>query len=226
VILNYFKSASVKYQSQLFRLWVEKYARLKNIERKIVDPKEFDLSLLNDSLKNLGVRYLEGGDIAGIIFTLNQEDRMAFVFDNAPSLLLFGVYEIALFNAYVSCHANLHAWDVKTLKFLFKLCDREVLYRSGGVFCGNYPLIVYRGVCGEGEGYRPRGLSWTNDFEKAKWFAKFPEERFGVKLPNCHVYQVSIAREDVYFYNDDRQESEFVCDIKARHRPKLVWADE
>jgi hypothetical protein len=221
-----FQEIGIPYRPKIFRQNVDGYAQARNIDRNNVDMDEFDLSLVNPHLLNLAVKELQCKDIAGVVFGLDQGDRMAFVFDNVAPLLLFGLYEVALNRAYASCHTNFHRWDMQTLKFMFDVCDRDALYKTGDEFEGEYPLTVYRGICGDGDAYRPRGLSWTDDLEKAKWFAKFPEERYKTKFPNCHVYRVRIKKKDVYFYTNDRQEREFICDIKAKHRPELVWSDE
>ena len=75
-------------------------------------------------------------------------------------------------------------------------------------------LTVYRGVTSYNE-KRVKGLSWTLDEEKAKWFA----ERFG---ENGKVYSAEIDKKDVYAYFGSRGESEVVVDPKGLRAITLI----
>jgi hypothetical protein len=64
------------------------------------------------------------------------------------------------------------------------------------------PIEVFRGL--QGGKARIRALSWTTDYDKARWFAC----RFHQKAPV--VYQAEIRKEGVFAYFEGRGESEVV----------------
>lgn len=99
-----------------------------------------------------------------------------------------------------------HQAGVRRLVRMFKDADAELLRTQ----CENdkkgydalpETIIIYRGL--QGKKAKCRGLSWTTNLEKAKWFAN----RFKF---NGKVYQAEISKKDVFFYTDERGEAEVV----------------
>ena len=93
---------------------------------------------------------------------------------------------------------------------LFKKCNKEYLMQSEDYAVYNSlpnEFSIYRGVA---VGRNPKGLSWTQNLEKAKWFAN----RFNTETKKGYV-QVGIAKkEHVLAYFNTRGEDEIVYNSK------------
>lgn len=68
-------------------------------------------------------------------------------------------------------------------------------------------IEVYRGVA---VGRNPKGLSWTTDFENAKWFAG----RFNSGSKMGYIQKATVRKENVLAYFNTRSEDEIVANIK------------
>jgi hypothetical protein len=75
---------------------------------------------------------------------------------------------------------------------------------------------VYRGVAGYGEHRRVRGISWTGDLERAKWFAA----RWDLHDPA--VYTVTVSKSTLLSYLDQRKEDEYLLWPYGLPRPRRV----
>ena len=67
-------------------------------------------------------------------------------------------------------------------------------------------VTVYRGQSHDGKYYK--ALSWTDDLEKATWFAN----RFKQHGERGHLFKAEINKKDIYVFNNERGESELVLD--------------
>ena len=97
-----------------------------------------------------------------------------------------------------------HQNGISKMVKLFRLCSKETLMdEASRKTFDNIPeiLTIYRGI--QSKKARIRGLSWTTDLEKAKWFAR----RF-----NCNntVFEAKIEKKNVFACFDIRGESEVV----------------
>jgi len=61
-------------------------------------------------------------------------------------------------------------------------------------------------MAGWGASRRVRGLSWTDDLERARWFA----DRYASQLGEPAVYRTITSAEDVLAFLNVRKEREFV----------------
>lgn len=197
-----------------------------SVIRDEVNPALFDLTAIPGDLNGNATKSLLAKNIAAVMCCLESQNRMAFVASNLTQLISYGLYEEALFNAYIGTKTNFNVWKLRDLKFMFNLADRDVLYKLGDDVEKKYPITVYRGICGDGDVYRPRGLSWTTDLEQAKWFATFPQERYKKKFNNIHVYKTQVSKKKTYFYTNGREESEVVCNITPNHKIELIWRED
>ncbi len=184
---------------------------------------DFDLSAIPYELEERAISALVERDIKTLLEYIDSTELMAFVFDNHLPLLVHDMYEEALISAYVRTKVNLHSWEMEALRFVFKLADRTMLLKYGEKIPTDLPMVAYRGVSGEGDAYRPRGLSWTSSFEIAKRFALFPEQRYGKVFPNCSVFRTTVYTDNLYFYSNGRTEEEYVCDIQEEHAIEICW---
>lgn len=73
-------------------------------------------------------------------------------------------------------------------------------------------ITVYRGV---GKNRNPKGISWTQDFQLARWFAN----RFG---SGGYIEKTTITKNDVLAYFMSRGESEVVVDLKALNHIEIM----
>lgn len=173
------------------------------------DSTQLDLTLVSPVLRGQALQCWEERDIVGVLCSMDNMKGLPFVFDNQILLQERGVFEKALLHAYIACRVNssrLLTNDV--LNYLFDIANQERLLLAGDPLPGNGPFTLYRGVAGKGTARRIRGLSWTADFERAKWFALRYES-----LPDPAVFKAIVPIENVYAYTNERQEQEFLCDI-------------
>ena len=75
-------------------------------------------------------------------------------------------------------------------------------------------IRVYRGVA---VGRNPKGLSWTNNLEKARWFSN----RFNNENEVGYIQTVVVNKKDILAYFNTRNEDELVCDIRKYKISKL-----
>lgn len=100
---------------------------------------------------------------------------------------------------------------------MFKKADKSVLMTEVDYeIYNNLPqsIRVYRGVA---VGRNPKGISWTNDIEKAKWFAN----RFNKENEVGYVQTTVVDKSQVLAYFDTRNEKELVCDIRKSKIERL-----
>jgi hypothetical protein len=94
---------------------------------------------------------------------------------------------------------------MRELRAMLQEGNPEKLRAAGDALPGSGPFQVYRGVAGNGSARRPRGLSWTLDVERARWFAR----RFSLESPA--VWSGEVAAGDVIVYIDGREEKEVIA---------------
>jgi len=128
-----------------------------------------------------------------------------------------GLYERALLTAFVDTRTNNSHWPLDRLRLFFACCDRERLRAAGDPLPGPGPFVLYRGVAGQGARRRLRGLSWSGDLERARWFAN------RLSLPRPAVLEVTAEESAILAYVKDRKEQEFVVDLPPTVRPVRVW---
>lgn len=93
----------------------------------------------------------------------------------------------------------------------FKASDRNNLMSNGELeYYNSLPDIVnvYRGVA-VGRAER-QGLSWTCNYETAKWFAN----RFNRGDKKGYIIKGQISKEDIFAYFNRRNEDEIVCNSR------------
>jgi hypothetical protein len=162
--------------------------------------------------RRAAVAALEARDVTGFLIRAGNHDSLALVSWNLAPLRARGLYEAALLDAFTSNARNNSGWPADHLRWLFKIADRERLRACGDPLPGPGPFTVYRGVAGRGAARRIRGLSWTGDPERARWFAN----RWGLYDPA--VFEMAIPASKVLAYVNDRQEQEFVVLVPASAR--------
>jgi len=166
---------------------------------------ELDLSKVN--MQEQAIHAWEKRDVMGVLCSMDNHNCLEFVANNIEIMLHKGLYEKFLFDALIGTRTNNRNFSLNTLRYLLFCADINKMQKCGDQFPGNGPYTIYRGVAGIGAARRIRGISWTVDFERAKWFAKrFPY------LKNPAVYKATIEKKYVFAYCNDRQEQEFIID--------------
>jgi len=144
-----------------------------------------------------------------------------FISDNLFLLKEDGLLEKAFVFAYDGARVNWNHVSQWVLNFIVSQCSRDRLRSLGDPMPDGKTFTLFRGISGNGSARRKRGLSWTGDFEKAKWFAlRFPY------LATPAVIQATMPRECVLFYTNSRQENEFVCMVNPEVKLKTIWKKE
>lgn len=100
-----------------------------------------------------------------------------------------------------------HQSGVRRMLSLFKRADKsKLMNKEEKEFYDSLPKIVtiYRGL--QGAKSPVRGISWTLDFEKAKWFAS----RWKTVVRPGNVVTAMIHKDHIFAYFQDRNESEII----------------
>lgn len=107
-----------------------------------------------------------------------------------------------------------HQYPNTQLVNLFKISDKKSLMQSDELKkfkALQDNITVYRGVWGTK--YSVKGLSWTLDKDKARWFSK----RF---KPHGKVIEAEISKRDVFAYFTGRSEEEVVVNPNRLRKVK------
>lgn len=156
-----------------------------------------------------------------IFVELPSSHWMAYVGENMVELKEAGLYEEYLLQAYTGATTNFARWEQWILNWLFERADRDKLLKAGDPLPGPGPFTLYRGVAGHGAFRKVRGISWTEDFEKALWFA----QRFKIILDKPMVYETVVQREQILAYSNSRGEKEFLCLLPSNQKLRRVWPE-
>jgi len=106
--------------------------------------------------------------------------------------------------------------SVQKIKEMFQSADKNLIMDNNEKIVYNNlnkEVTIYRGFCSK-KYYN--ALSWTLDFEKAKFFATRFNNRKG-----C-IYQANIQKEDIFAYLDCRNEKEIIADFDKLYNIKKL----
>lgn len=189
-----------------------------------IDPRYFDMTSLGYELHDIAFEKMHEKDVPGLLALFGNNKALDFFFDNAHAFYMYGIYEQALLLAYSAAKTTLHDLDIEYLLCAFNAGDQRQFDKHSDKHEYTYPLDVYRGICGEEDKLRPRGISWTANFDLAKWFATNAGGAVWVKLINCKVFKTTITKSNVFAYINDREEEEFICYIPEEQEIEEVWS--
>ncbi len=162
----------------------------------------------------------EQGDIIEILAChMPNTAELAFVADNCIALLKMGKYEEALLSAWVDTKTNFASWSTKSIRFMFDLANPEKLRAAGDPIPDKKEFTLYRGVAGKGKARRVNGISWTISPNVAAWFAKRFES---LGLGDPAVFKITVPKDLVLAYTEERKESEFLLKLPLPSRPKRL----
>ncbi len=153
---------------------------------------------------------------------VGNDNELRCVAFNKARFVEWGCFECALVDAITAPTENNHRKHRLAVDLL-RSADRERLRAAGEPLPHNGPFTIFRGVAGEGLCRRVRGLSWTLDFKQAFWFANRSACSFN--LANPAVYRAQVSADDVYFFDNDRNEQELVILPSRRLNVTIETAD-
>jgi hypothetical protein len=165
---------------------------------------EFNLDLVPQEVVGTALRAVDEGDFFRIVGLVNSTYQMEFVLQNSQPLKSRGVYEKAFLRAFTGTRTNNLRWSPSELDCMFATCDRDKLRAAGSRLRRPGPFTVYRGVAGLGDDRRIAGWSWTDDLDRACWFAV----RFGLDSPG--VFSGQLTKDEVLAFINERQEREYI----------------
>jgi hypothetical protein len=168
---------------------------------------EFWLDPIPHEFRGMALQGIDSGDVIGFLCRADNTASLDLVSQNIAPLRARGLYEEALVEAFIATRTNNRRWPARCLRTLVRVANRDRL-RSLYPPPGAGLFTVYRGVAGVGDARRVRGLSWTGDRERAKWFARrYPS------LPKPAVCTVNVDAEYLLAYVNKRKEDEYIVDL-------------
>ena len=183
--------------------------------------KRYDLSLVPEDFMYMAVKSLLRDEIDGVLCMIDNMLGFEFLKKNWDELKQDGLLEEAFLYAYTSPRANVQHVQASVIMFMASHCNRDKLQACCDKMPEGDSFTLFRGIAGNGAKRRKRGLSWTGDFEKAKWFATRYMEKHRIACPA--VVQAIVPRESVLFYTNERNEDEYVCLLEMDCPIKTVW---
>jgi hypothetical protein len=174
------------------------------------------LDPMPESLRSGAITALCAGDVEGFFCAASNEYSLDLLSRNMSALQDAGLYERALLLAFTATRTNNSRWPLGLLRFLFEVADRAKLLDAGDPLPVGDRFTLYRGVAGRGRARRVRGLSWTSDPDKARWFA----QRFGQRLGQPAVFSAVVERAHIYAHWRERKEDEYVVLLPVNAKVK------
>ncbi|NLG18832.1 MAG: hypothetical protein GX556_16020 [Fibrobacter sp.] len=186
--------------------------------------RDLNYTYVNHMLRdNARKDWLLKRDITTALSSMNNVNNLDFVISNLGVLVENGKLAEALLWAWSATRTNNSGHKLADLRYLFITAGREALLKHSDKLPHGGPFELYRGVNGIGANRRVKGLSWTSDFEEAKFFA----ERYKDQLPGKPaVFKIVAPIEWVYGYTQDREESEYILLLPPDAKPKCIWKAE
>jgi hypothetical protein len=176
------------------------------------------LNPIEDESRDKSVSALRNGDALGFLVNAASGSWISLVSRNHVFLVLLGLYERALLQAFTSTTNNHNMVPQSVLRYLFQVADRQRLRDASQPLPGCGPFTVYRGVAGQGAQRRVRGFSWTSSLDMAWRFAKrYPW------IHNPAVHKAIVDEAQVLAYWNKRKEQEFIV---MADNLELVRVDE
>jgi hypothetical protein len=167
-----------------------------------------NLRLIHPLLCQRARDLLDGRSAREFLALVPDMERIELVSDNVAVLRRLGIYEEALLVALTTSEQSLRHVPLSRLLKLIRAADRWKLRAAGTTIPGRGPYVLFRGVAGEPEVRRERGIWWTSKPEIAAWFARRCPD-----LEDPAVYQVTVETKNMLAYWNEREEHEFIVDL-------------
>lgn len=151
---------------------------------------------------------IEASDAVGFLSLADNQCGINLVAGNSAILRERGIFEEALLHALISPRISHYRVEMGFLRDLIRTANREKLRAAGDPLPGPGPFTVFRGVAGNKNHRRVRGISWTGSFDKAAWFAgRFQPDS---QLADPGVYKAVVEAEHVLARVIARKEDEYL----------------
>lgn len=202
---------------------VEREAR--EIRRRVASgtsETEPDFSFVEPCLRPHAREDWQNGDALGVVVTVGRGGCLDFVLGNIEPLLARGIYEGAFIHAYVTPKIGAGIQDRYSLELMLLVANPARLLVAGNPLPDGDSFTLYRGVADGADLDAVRRFSWTASPNVASWFAVRSAEQFGGKDPA--VFSLQVERKHVWAFINDRQEQEFIVDVRwiRRARPRRL----
>lgn len=159
-----------------------------------------NIRLVPTQMRNEAKMQFDEGNVAALLETIPERDRMKFVLRNTGTLLQRGIYEQALACAFANSRTNFAACPPSAIRTAFERAERAKLLAAGDPLPPGDGFTVYRGVAGVRRQRRLPGPAWTDDLETAKGYARGGA---AAGLPDPTVLVATVRREDVSYYSQN-----------------------
>ena len=177
------------------------------------------LRLIHPLLWQRASDLLEGRSARDFLDLVPAKQQIELVSDNLVVLRRLGIYEEALLVAWTAPECSLHEVPLSRLLKLIRAADRWKLRAAGTPIPGRGPYVLFRGVAGEPEVRRERGIWWTSKSEIAAWFARRCPD-----LEDPAVYRVTVETKYMLAYWNEHEEHEFIVDLpRTAILQRLPW---
>lgn len=164
------------------------------------------------------------GDAVAFVGMAPSQAAMTLVLENAYPLLKRGILEKAFMAGYVAGRvASLALLNDTDMKFLLDLCDKKKLLEAGDPLPRAEKFVLYRGVADANDAKAIRRWSWTSSQRRAWRFAEDASETH--KTANPAVFRLEVKRKQILAYTNQRQEQEFIVELREKDRPVRVKVD-
>jgi hypothetical protein len=151
---------------------------------------------------------IEAGDGPGFLGLAESQNTMNLVLANTNILQERGIYEEALLHALIAPSDSHYQVSMGLLREMIRVANKEKLRAVGDPLPGPGPFTLFRGVAGNKNYRRVRGISWTGNFAKAAWFAgRFQPDS---QLTDPGVYKAVVEAEHVLARVTARKEDEYL----------------
>ena len=180
----------------------------------------YDLAAAQRKFRKNIIDCWESKDIDSVITMLEimpGNNGMSFIADNFPNLIKMGKYESALLDAYSGVRTNLHNWSSDVINYLFDVANPDRMRAAGDKIPEKDSFTLYRGVAGNGQARRVKGVSWTDSVNVAAFFAM----RFQ-HLNDPAVFKVAVPNETILARVADRDESEYFLRLPLPAKPRRI----
>lgn len=148
------------------------------------------------------LRSFKRGNVASCCDLLPKKHHLKLLLKHIEWFKQAGQLETYLVACHRASNFSIGPLSRSDAQLLRTHADRDKLLAAGDPLPEGKQFKVYRGVSGEGLARRPSGYSWTTDPSVACDFA------LRGNRPNPAVYQATVARSDVMFYCNARDEQE------------------
>ena len=150
-----------------------------------------------------------------MMVSIEERDRLPFVWQNLRALRDVGILEAAFVEAYNEMDAAMGHSHYQLADHIVMYCDRDRLRVLGDTLPDQDRFRIYRGVGSTRIRNIWRRMSWTLDKGVASWFAQQYRACGGGSEVSPAVFTAEVNVGDILLYYRGRGEEEVLIDVNA-----------